>query len=367
MAVFLDQMTSLGYFRELRLSRADESLRVDDRRVEAVPALRRSSPDDIAASHVPSSDELELLLDTMPQELADPMRRCLPFTALVDRDAKRRRRNRLIGGVTAQPAPPPDGAFLELFPGMWVCSPEYALVRYASLVPMGTWLLDAMALCGVHEIEPGSDGSIRRVRPITAAQSVQDMCERAGGVRGAKSARRWAQLLMDGSASPQESRAALLFSLPLRLGGYGLPRPTLNTGLGTTRPPRASGGSPLQPATAVPDLSWVDQRVVLEYLSNEWHASSGGLAHDARRANRITARGIAVLSLTNEQLGSIGDTDQMARDLARLLGARLRRRGFTDEWRDKNLQLRAELGLRVDRSDFDGWTRTETDGTRTGA
>jgi hypothetical protein len=51
-----------------------------------------------------------------------------------------------------------------------------------------------------------------------------------------------------------------------------------------------------------PDLLWREQRVIVEYDSDEWHASRVRRAYDTTRQNRLTTDGYVVLPVTSEQL-----------------------------------------------------------------
>ena len=51
-----------------------------------------------------------------------------------------------------------------------------------------------------------------------------------------------------------------------------------------------------------PDLLWREQRVIVEYDSDEWHAESSRRAYDTTRQNRLTADGYVVIPVTCEQL-----------------------------------------------------------------
>ena len=51
-----------------------------------------------------------------------------------------------------------------------------------------------------------------------------------------------------------------------------------------------------------PDLLWRAQRVIVEYDSDEWHASGTARALDTTRQNRLTADGYVVIPVTCEQL-----------------------------------------------------------------
>lgn len=51
-----------------------------------------------------------------------------------------------------------------------------------------------------------------------------------------------------------------------------------------------------------PDLLWREQRVIVEYQSDQWHSGRGAHAYDTTRQNRLTADGYTVIPVTYEQL-----------------------------------------------------------------
>jgi hypothetical protein len=130
---------------------------------------------------------------------------------------------------------------------------------------------------------------------------------------------------MDGSFSPMETAIALMLTLPAALGGYGLPKPILNTRLrGTELRPAASSQHEI-----LPDLYWPEREVVLEYDSREHHGEEGSsplngekLTHDAERANSLVAAGRHVIVVRRGQAVSLSRFDLVARQLAILLGQR---------------------------------------------
>ena len=70
-----------------------------------------------------------------------------------------------------------------------------------------------------------------------------------------------------------ETALYLLLCLPRKLGGYGLPRPTLNA----KRKVTALAGSFTLSRTLVPDLFWSSAMFDMEYDSEEFHASAEAL------------------------------------------------------------------------------------------
>lgn len=124
--------------------------------------------------------------------------------------------------------------------------------------------------------------------------------------------------VLEGSASPMETDLALMLTLPRDCGGCGMPKPQLNA---VPKDARALGHRV--------DMLWEDQRVVVEYESNEFHAGKGAQKVDAdiTRANGLRARGYTVLEITPGLLLDKVKYNGFVESLGRLLGMSLPHEG----------------------------------------
>ena len=116
-----------------------------------------------------------------------------------------------------------------------------------------------------------------------------------------------------------ETAVQLLLCMPTRLGGYGLPMPQANVRLAVPVDLRRMAGR----SEVVPDLVWPSARVVVEYDSDQNHVGAERIASDARRRSALLGMGFDVVTITNAQVRSVSEFDQLARMLAGLLGKRL--------------------------------------------
>lgn len=172
---------------------------------------------------------------------------------------------------------------------------------------------------------PSRDGeSVLYDQPVLVA------CGRAGAylrtqlsMRGVARAREVVSLAFDGSASPMETMLVLILTLPVGLGGYGLPRPKLNVKIEAS----GLGLSVCQKEAMVADLYWDEARLVVEYDSDEFHAGRGRgkLADDAERANSLSALGYRVFSVPYMLLENPKRLDLLAQQIAYALGVELAR------------------------------------------
>lgn len=246
----------------------------------------------------------------------------------------------------------PYAAFAEM-DGAWVPTPEHCFVEAGCSMGLIEQVLLGMELCGAYVFD-GKDPQegFMRTPPVTTRFRLVEFCTGAPRLRGVGQARRAAELILDGSASPVESRLVAALFLPKRLGGYGLPPGQLNR-----RREMVVAGQAGRPVRriVVPDISWDGGATVVEYDSNSYHAAHSSLSRDARRRNVLISCGFDVLTVTGNQLHSIRDMDAFVAQLCRKMGWRWRKPSKGEEWARAQDALRGALGLRADRSDFDGW------------
>lgn len=125
----------------------------------------------------------------------------------------------------------------------------------------------------------------------------------------------------DRSASPMETALALMLTLPVKYGGYGLSKPSLNEELPTGEFASLwDGGDHI-----TPDLLWKDSKLVIEYESDEFHGLRGPLkaTDDATRANVLSAMGYTVLRATTGSVTSQVALNRLAHQVAIVLGIAL--------------------------------------------
>ena len=162
-----------------------------------------------------------------------------------------------------------------------------------------------------------------RIDPLVTLESQYAYIGANPSLYGVSRIRKALELAFDRSASPMESALALLLSLPVEFGGFGLPKPELNKRVPTKQfESMWDGGSFI-----TPDLQWEDYMVAVEYESDEFHGRLGAAKadSDAVRANVLTAMGYAVFRATKGTAKSVAHTMHLARQVAQALG-----RGLAD-------------------------------------
>ncbi len=124
-----------------------------------------------------------------------------------------------------------------------------------------------------------------------------------------------ADLAFEGSASPMEAALALMLTLPVDFGGFGLKKPQLNASVDLTC---EEGFSRLE--TVRPDFLWAKERVALEYDSAQFHEGVKASPRiDVARWNALTAAGYRVFRATERTVRSVADVAELAAQIAHAL------------------------------------------------
>lgn len=234
-------------------------------------------------------------------------------------------------------APLPGGAFVKIADGLFVASPELSFFHQANVLPLPKLVELGDELCGFYRIDPSVSSGFVKAQPLTTATKLKAFAERMGSANGAAFARKALRYVVDRSASPRETNTATLLCLPHALGGYGFELPQMNREI-TVKECTPLGTVSRQ---LYCDLYWPTRKVAIEYDSDEHHAESSQIAHDSKRRSNLELGNVSVITLTNGQLKSVREFDDVARLLAKRLGIRLRIR-MTD-FPIRQLRLRTML------------------------
>lgn len=221
----------------------------------------------------------------------------------------------------------PQKSFL-LIHGLYCVCPELLFLQMASELSFGSLVELGFSLCG--DYGAGSrlhfDSLSNALTTPNALQSYLNCCNRIKGLEKAKAA---AKYVLAGSASPRESKLAIMLILPKRLGGYGLPFPQMNTEIGSTG--------------RFGDLVWPRQKVILEYDSSAFHGTAEADERDSIRRVEADLAGYSVITVKRPQLNDRLLFDDVARDLKRKLG--IKNRALTASEIERQYALRKELDL----------------------
>lgn len=176
-----------------------------------------------------------------------------------------------------------------------------------------------MELCGSYArgvAGPRPASTRYHLPPLMTTSSLASFIGRNPRIRGSTEAKRILGYLVDGSASPMETALFLLITLPPDLGGYGLPKPELNAEI--VIPGSASDSGKRQERFG--DLVYRQERIVVEYQSERFHAQLGTTEDDEARREELEALGYTVMFITPARIRDRERFDRFIRRLADRLG-----------------------------------------------
>ena len=252
-----------------------------------------------------------------------------PFHIVVPTDSRSR-----VPGIVSHVSgfPYQSDAFVRINDSLYVSSPELCFVQLAQVLPFHETVKAGCALCSSFALDPMSQFGLASRKPLTSRIAIQRFIERNPGHRGNKKARRLLPYLVEGTASPAEIRLAMMLTLPLSKGGFGLKGLVANKPIKLGKKTARSAGR----STVIPDLLDEEHRIAIEYDADQTHGTGHQLTRDATKRMALETMGIRVLTVTSGQLRSPAQLGSVAKEIGRLTGQRIRPRGkqyATNLWR----------------------------------
>ncbi len=233
------------------------------------------------------------------------------------------------------------GSFLRVGDVACISAPELAYAQTACTLASHISLMElGFELCGTYRtVLTGQPGY--QVPPVTSVDAIARFIASCPATHGANKIARVLSSIADGSASPQETKLALLLGLPMKRGGYGLGMPIMNYEVKSSDDARVIA----EREHFRCDLCWPKVKLDVEYQSREMHEGEGSRTRDSRRTNALKSFGWNVVNITNKELDDMPTMDSIAGYLAKELGIRMRVR--CADYRQKQIELRRQLGLLV--------------------
>lgn len=240
-------------------------------------------------------------------------------------------------------------SILRLSDTVGVCGAPFS---YVQMAPQAEDIADLLELgyevCGTYMTKRTSSTSAYQAAPLASVRALRDFAARNPSLNGARVVASAIPYLADGSASPRETKQALVLGLPHARGGYGLGIPRMNYEVRASPAARALTGKSFFRC----DLCWPEAKLDVEYQSRWAHEGEAKRLEDSRRTNALAAMGWKVVCITNDELDSLAATDAIANTIRRHLGKRAQVR--VPDHHARKLRLRRQLGLPV------GYERTTT-------
>lgn len=235
---------------------------------------------------------------------------------LVPHKELRKRRSPIIEHVWSQPLP--KKSLVQITEDVYVTSPEFCFLELASFLDLGELIAVGYELCGTYSLDPLSGNAIFDLAAATCANSIVSFLDSMPSCRGIKRAKQAARHIHDGSASPMETSVHMRFSLPSKLGGYGLPRSLLNHEINLNNRARRLAKT----ETCRCDIYFPKIKLDVEFNSVEFHKNR--IQEDAARSAALKFMGLEVLSITKRQYDEYFAFGELVRGIAKMHGRRMR-------------------------------------------
>lgn len=211
----------------------------------------------------------------------------------------------------------PNGSVIELDYGIYCASPEQLIVQMAQALEPLQLIVLISEMFSLYTIASHQRALVQRDLPATTPERLADYLRRLGPVRGSAKARKAAGLAAVCSGSPQETRAALMLSMPPRLGGHGLLVEALN------QPMLVDAIGEQNKRYRKPDIMLVSHKgsdhVAIEY-DGALHLTPERQALDAARTNELTAAGIPEYRLNKTLMADFEYMEDLAARIRKDLG-----------------------------------------------
>lgn len=234
-------------------------------------------------------------------------------------------------------SPPVARALYRIADDVYVCSPELAFFQSAATLDKIDTVRLGCELCATYSIDRHARGGFFQRNAITTREKLGAVVRENQGANGIKTARWALNHVLDRSASPAETKVALALTLPCKIGGMGLPQPSLNRFI----PLNAAEQKALNRSYFLCDLYWEQAKLAIEYDSDAEHSGSERIASDAARRNALLRLGITVITVGNQTFRDRSEFKRVGATVARLLGTRIRPR--SEHYDRRQIELRKRL------------------------
>ena len=265
--------------------------------------------------------------DSSPDEsIEDALRRARiegPVHVMAQTDTRHRASDRYSCHVWKGELPPRSVCRLD--DGWYAATVEFCFLQLSyqmsliDLIMLGDELCGTYASIGALKAEGHAGYGFYKRPPLTTPGKLRRFLEGAGLGKRSKAVRA-ANYVAAMSRSPMESAVHMLLCLPPRYGGYSLPAALLNVEI--KLPAHVAKATGID--TLHPDLYWPDSRIAVEYKGKKDHSEEWHRTNDAIRENALKYRDVTVLSVTKGQFASITGMYAIAKEIADMMGRRVR-------------------------------------------
>ena len=207
----------------------------------------------------------------------------------------------------------PFGSYIAVGKTLLVATPELCALQMAAdgAISDVELLAYVLEICGTYALQPGSN-ALYNQPALSSIKALEAFARKSPGRRGVRRLKHILRYAAQGSASPLETLAFELLTLPRALGGEGLPQPALNMRINIPAEVRGSDNHWHRKG----DLCWKHPGsgagVIVEVLGKEPHPDEEiSRAQDSDREVSLEALGWTVLPVTARQLYLSDGTDRI--------------------------------------------------------
>ena len=248
---------------------------------------------------------------------SDFFRNSLPIETMVAHDKYKNHQEGIRCFVRPQRFP--ARSFCRINKTTYVVSPELLFLESAIHMDFLQLLLLGYELTAKHVIDTTDIRGICKSKPLITAEKLQTYLAHFDRYKGLDKARKAADLVSGKSASPMETRLAILLTLPRRLGGFGLPKPVMNHRIAID----SDKSQGFNKGNLEFDLFWKKGNLAVEYDSDLFHSSDSKIGDDSAKRNAALRHGYKVITVTKDEFADINRMEDIARNISRVIGFRL--------------------------------------------
>lgn len=236
----------------------------------------------------------------------------------------------------------PKGSLIEVANGVLITNPCLSYIHETTRREYYDLLMLSYELTGSHQSMLCGMPLQYNVLPLVSTKALQSYAKQNHSLYGSGKASKALIYTSDMSASPRETKLALLLALPSTRGGFGIGVPFLNYEVETTPAARIISGR----RTLRCDLYYPDGMIDIEYQSREFHNEDDAQVRDSHRTTAFTVMGYTVFGITDDELGNVVATDVLAESIKNYLGIS----SFTTikNYHDRKIRLRLKIGLPIE-------------------
>ena len=228
----------------------------------------------------------------------------------------------------------PRNSLYPLRDGIHLVSPELCFVQLCKELSFIEALQLGMEFCGTYALRPdGLEDRAMRDYQLTNVMSLRRKTRAWKDLHGLVQARKAAQYLADGSASPMETVVYLLLCLPQQYGGFNIERPEINVEL----PLEEEGRLILRQEKVKPDFLWRNHTFIVEY-DGEYHNDPRQRIRDEKRRMLLESMGYTVITVKKQHVYDPLAFEGFAKLVAERCGKRLRPLTLKQRYARENLR-----------------------------